>query len=171
MKFDGTGDYLTMPANLTGTFGSGNFTIEFWQYYNSLTGYQTIISQGYVGLVTGGWAVQTGLSDGKINFYYQTAAPVLIAAETGTTVTANVWYYIAIVKSGSTTTIYRNGTSVGSGSDTRNYSSNNVVGVGGGSSTGFDNFWFNGYIQDLRITKGVARTIAPPPPTAPFPTR
>jgi len=169
MKFDGSGDYLTMPANLTGTFGSGNWTIEFWQYYSSLTGYQTIISQGYVGFVTGGWAVQTGLSDGKINFYYQTAVPALIAAETGTTVVTGTWYYIAIVKSGSTTTIYRNGTNVGSGSDTRNYSSNNVVGVGGGSSTGFDNFWFNGYIQDLRITKGVARTITTP--TAAFPTR
>ena len=168
MKFDGASDYLTMPANPTVTFGSGNFTIEFWQYYNSLTGYQTISSQGYVPSVSGGWLIQTGNGDGKINFYYQAPTGTLVAAETGTTVTTGVWYYIAIVKSGSTTTIYRNGTNVGSGSDTRNYSLNSELSIGGGSSTGFNNFWFNGYIQDFRITKGVARTITASP-TAPFP--
>jgi hypothetical protein len=156
MKFDGTGDYLTMPANLTGTFGTGNFTIEFWQYYSSLTNYQTIMQTGYVGgSVSGGWIIQTGNGDGKINFYYMPTT-TLIAAESGTVTTA-VWYHVAIVKNGSTLTIYRNGTSVGSGSDTNNYSANVLLSIGGGSSSGFNNYWVNGYMQDVRITKGVAR--------------
>jgi hypothetical protein len=168
MKFDGTGDYLTIPANLTGTLGTGNWTIEFWQYYSGLTGYQTIISTGFVGGgVTGGWLVQTGLGDGKMNFYFMNPTSTLIATETGTTVLTGQWYYIAIVKSGATLTIYRNGTNVASVSDTRNYSANQTVSLGGGSPTGFDGNWFNGYLQDIRITKGVARTITTP--TAPFP--
>jgi len=170
IKFDGSTDCLTIPANYTGQFGTSNFTIEFWQYYSNLAGYQTIMSTGYVGgAVAGGWLIQTGNGDGKINFYYQAPSGVLVAAETGTTVVAETWYYIAIVKSGSTTTIYRNGTAVGSGSDTRNYSANQVLSIGGGSNTGFNNYWFNGYIQDVRITKGINRTKVTTVPSREFP--
>ena len=169
IKFDGSTDYLTIPANYTGQFGTSNFTIEFWQYYSNLAGYQTIMSTGYVGTTTGGWLIQTGNGDGKINFYYMATGGVLVAAETGTTVVPGTWYYIAIVKSGSTTTIYRNGTVVGSGSDTRNYSANQVLSIGGGSGAGFDNYWFNGYIQDVRITKGINRTKVTTVPSTEFP--
>ena len=69
------------------------------------------------------------------------------------------WYHIAVVRNGSTVTIYRDGISVGSGSDTvsHNPSTATTLMIGGGSATGFNNFYFNGYLDDLRITKGYAR--------------
>jgi len=37
MYFDGTGDYLTAPSNPAYNLGSGNFTIEFWVYPNTIS--------------------------------------------------------------------------------------------------------------------------------------
>jgi hypothetical protein len=174
MLFDGNGDALFVPPSQNPNFGSGNFTIEFWIYYNSLTGFQTIISNGYTTTVTNGWVVQTGNGDGKINFYRLVAPSnaFLIAADAGPSISTGVWYHIAIVRNGTTTTIYRDGTSVGSATDTTEYTATAAnFYVGGGSNTGFNNYYLNGYIDDLRITKGFARYTANfTPPTAPFPT-
>jgi hypothetical protein len=158
MAFDGTGDGLYRPSSDLFNFGTGNFTIEFWIYFNSKTGYQTIISFGYSPNTANGWVLQTGNGDGKILFARMTgSSSSVIASDTGATVNTGQWYHIAVVRNGSTTSIYRDGTSVSSGSDTNNYSCVANFYIGGGSSTAFDNYYFNGYIDDLRITKGVAR--------------
>ena len=67
-------------------------------------------------------------------------------------ITANTWTHVAFVRSGSTITIYINGTAAGTG--TSSYATNplQLIGAIGTSST--PNFYFfNGYIDDLRITK------------------
>jgi hypothetical protein len=174
MLFDGNGDGLFAPPSQNANFDSGNFTIELWIYYSSLTGAQTIISNGYTTPVTHGWLVQTGTGNGKFNFYKQTSPTtvVLVVADGGSAMSAGVWYHMAIVRNGTTTTIYRDGTSVGSATDTTTYTATAAnFYVGGGTSTGFNGGFFNGYIDDLRITKGFARYTANfTPPTAPFPT-
>jgi hypothetical protein len=79
---------------------------------------------------------------------------------------------LALVRSSGVITLYQNGLSVGSATNTSNNTSQ-VAYIGSG-------YWgppvrFNGYMYDLRITKGVARYTAsytPPPfpPTSAFPT-
>jgi hypothetical protein len=175
MLFDGNGDGLFVPPSQNPNFGSGNFTIELWIYYNSLTGAQTIISNGYTTAVTNGWLVQTGTGNGKFNFYKQTSPTtvVLVVADGGSAMSAGIWYHMAIVRNGTTTTIYRDGTSVGSATDTTTYTATAAnFYVGGGTSTGFNGGFFNGYIDDLRITKGYARYTANfTPPSQPLPTK
>jgi len=169
IAFDGNGDGLYRPNTDLFNFGTGNFTIEFWLYYSSKTGYQTIASLGYSPGASTGWLIQTGNGDGKVIFYVQTSGTV-IASDTGSTVNTGQWYHIAIVRNSGTTTIYRDGTSVGSGSDSTNYSTTGVFYIGGGTNTGFNGGYFNGYIDDFRITKGYARYTGNfTPPTAPFP--
>lgn len=159
MYFDGSVDGLALPYSSGLVFGTGNFTIEFWLNFASISGYQTIYSFGYA--VAGGFLLQTGNGDGKITVWAG-ATPTVVATDVGSTVNTNQWYYMAIVRNGSTTTIYRNGVNVGSGTDSNNYNpaTTTPIYVGGGSSTGFNNFYFNGYMDNLQVTPGIAKYTA-----------
>jgi hypothetical protein len=163
LYFDGTSDGLYEPYNPLYAFGTGDFTIEFWINFTSKTGYQTIMSFGYTTPVTGGWIIQTGNGDGNLIFYFMNAGTAtVIATESGSTVNNGTWYHVMIIKTGGNTRIYRNGTQVATGADTRNYSPTGAAFyIGGGSHVSFSDYFFNGYIDDLRITRG-ARTVTVP---------
>jgi hypothetical protein len=79
--------------------------------------------------------------------------------------TTGTWYHIALVRSSGTVNLYVNGTSVGSATITSAINGPYIV-VGGYYSS---SFLFNGYLDDVRITKGFARyTSSFTPPTAAF---
>lgn len=143
-------------------FGTGDFTIEFWVNQVALTGYQTVYSLNYVS--GGGITIQSGNGNGRWVVYIGSSSPV--ATETAATVSTGTWYHIAVVRSGSTVTIYRDGTSVATGTSSSDISNTTQpLYIGTGSS-----YPLNGYIDDLRITKGYARYTANfTPPTAAFP--
>ena len=132
---------------------SGDFTVRFRQKYSSLSGVQTLFAKGYG--VAGGLVIQTGNGDGKINVY-QGAPPTLVVSESGAALSAGTVYDVEISRSGSTMTIYRNNTSVGSATDTTDYSSTADIWIGGGSATGLNNFFFNGYVDELVMYCGLA---------------
>jgi hypothetical protein len=163
MKFDGTGDYLIGEPNLTGVFGTGNFTIEAWVYTTASSGTQCVFDTRFTDASTAGCFF--GLYSSNAVLFY-TSATVL----TGGTVTANTWNHIAAVRSGTTVTVYLNGTSVASGTRSNNFTQNNVlIGASFGVTSSTPNNFF-GYIDDLRVTKGYARYTANfTPPTAAFP--
>lgn len=169
MYFDGTGDYLIVPDRAALQMGSGDFTLEFWIYFASISGYQTPFDKGYTN--AGGLLFQTGLGTGRLVVYAGGSA-VITESGTGSTGT---WIHYALVRNGTTLTLYRDGTSSGSATNSTNFNNANQVGIGatgtapGGGSIG--DFPINGYIDDLRITKGVARYTANfTPPAAAFPT-
>jgi hypothetical protein len=171
MYFDGTGDYLTSPLNPGTTITSGDFTVEFWLYPSTVaTAYQAIIGtrEGDTG-ATINWSVLLQANQLRTDIY--TSAGVLMAGFLHqTTLSANAWYYCAVVRSGSTFTLYVNGvagTTTATSSATIGQSGTTLwVGRFGASSSASA---LNGYLQDVRITKGVARTITLP--TTSFPTR
>jgi len=156
LSFNGSNQALT--TNDTANLGSGNFTVEFWVYFNSVSG-GTIVSN-YNG--SGGGYYSVSYSSSYIYWYnWSTSTYVL-----GTTPpTANTWIHYAIVKNGSTLTLYYNGAVDVSTSDTTNYNgtTNLVVGAQSSSSP------LNGYLSNLRIVKGTAiYTSTFTPPTAPL---
>ena len=160
ISFDGTGDYLTFPASNLFIFGTGDFTIECWFYANSLSSTSVLIEcrNNTVGPVI-------FYDSGALRVNYNSSGGVLI---TGGSLSTGVWYHIALARSGSSTKLFVNGTQSGStASDTNNYSNNTLI---VGASYLFTQT-LNGYIQDLRITKGYARYTANfTAPTAAFPT-
>ena len=167
ISFDGSGDYLMMPASSFWGFGTGDFTIEFWWYPNTLATYQQMIMNANDGGPTGtGEYVITYNTTLGLRFFINVGATVIQQGSTSGWSTGQ-WYYVAAVRSGNTLTLYRNGSSIGSGS---------VTGVTIGSSSvpfylGGEPYTptsINGYVQDLRVTKGYARTITASP-SAPFP--
>ena len=160
MYFDGTGDYLVGPSNNLVNFGTGAFTIEGWVY--------ALATPSDAGFFTNG-----GAATGSLGFYFLTGYLRFdIYGGGGFTATTllplNQWVHIACVRSGNTVTLYQNGTSVGSSTITdNNTSSLCYVGTKGWDLTKV----FNGYMQDVRITKGIARyTSNFTAPTAAFPT-
>jgi hypothetical protein len=89
---------------------------------------------------------------------------------TGSTLSLNIWSHIAICRSGTSTKLFINGTQSGSTStDSTNYVASPVR-IGDGND-GTSTYPYSGYIDDLRITNGVARyTSTFTPPTQAFPT-
>ena len=165
LAFDGTGDYLVTNSAITDlyAFGSGNFTIEFWLYLNSTQG-NNIIDFRPSG--TEGFYPTIYLSANSIRFFTNTGDRIV-----GTTLSNLVWYHIALCKSGTATKLFVDGTQTGS---TYTDSNTYLGAVGrpfiGASGRNVNTNFVNGYIDDLRITKGVARYTATfTPPTAAFP--
>jgi len=158
IAFDGTGDYLDIPNYADFGFGTGDFTIEFWLYINSPGTFQI-----YDERVVGNEVVPVlYLASGQIR-YYVTADRI-----TGATLSASTWYHIAISRSGSSTKLFVDGTQSGSTYTDNNNYINLAPYVGVYKPLGI--VYLNGYIDDLRITKGVARyTSNFTAPTAAFP--
>ena len=165
MYFSGSGNYLTIPSDTSFDFGTGDFTIEFWMnpdYPNS--SWQAIISRNYSS--TNGWRLYKIASSNNFAFYQSGGSHI---NTTNVTLTAGTWYHIAVVRSGTTITIYVDGVAKGSGASTTNLSPTAALEIGQGVVTSAYPYW--GYLDDLRITKGVARyTSNFTPPTASFST-
>ena len=158
MYFDGTGDWL-VPRNLL-PLGSGNFTVEMWLYPNAT------YSGAYAGILD---SRTSGDGVGLVYFGY-TGTANQIGWKDNTTnvvtgsVTLSTWNHVAIARSNGTMTMYVNGTSTSSSANSTNYTvAFRLIGAS------FDPLAFNGYINDLRITNGVARyTSTFTPPTSAF---
>ena len=147
--FDGTGDYLTFAGSSDFAFGTENFTIEFWIY--SLEG--KIGSQFINTNNSGGeGSVIIGSNSSNQLEYYNNATRINDTTSFGT----NAWIHVALCRSSGTSRLFKNGTQVGSNyTDTINCLSTNtlLIAVRHDNST----FTINGYLQDLRIYKGVAK--------------
>lgn len=154
--FDGTGDYLTTPDSADFAFGSGDFTIECYFKQGATGGTYALCAQRTNTTTSYSFAFQ--ITGSTITFIGSTSG-------TGTTHTVTAaytqetsnWHHAAVVRSGTVLTVFADGvpgTSVGIGA-AELFDSAAVLSIGG-DTTGSSN-QFNGYIDDLRITKGVAR--------------
>jgi len=167
MAFDGSGDYLLLPSSLNFVFGSGDWTVELFVYLNA-TGRQGFVTlENNIGTNVP-WEVGLNASN-KFRVLVQTSDGQVIIDGT-TTPSTGTWYHIAAVRYGGTVTLYVNGASEATG----NVSTNALVAETNSAYIGIYAYGFplNGYIDDLRITKGYARyTSNFTPPTQAFPTQ
>jgi len=145
--FDGTGDYLSIAANSAIDLGSGDFTIEFWVRPAAKTNAVDAVF---------------GYGNYSCMFYHNGTNWTLEMSSTGSsnqlvitcTVTLNTWQHIAIVRNGSSIVVYKDGVSSATGTFTGTVTTNARtlrIGDNGNSQN------INGYIDELKITKGVAR--------------
>lgn len=172
--FDGGADYVT--ASIANAIGTGDFTVETWIRVASLAADGEIFcisnptfdtSQfNLVFEVKTSGAIRFSVQDGSGGVQLDiTTASALIS--TGT------WYHIACTMNGTTGKVWIDGVEKQSGtvSGTRvNGKSNCRFGYLSPDFGGTVTRYFNGHIDDFRLTKGVARYTANfTPPTAPFP--
>jgi hypothetical protein len=158
--FDGSGDYLSVAYDATAfNFGTGDVTIEAWVYYLS------VASGSIITTVDGG-----GSSSGGVLLYLSASGTLRaygpsVSGTVTTTVTTGEWYHIALTRSGNTWTLWKNGASQGTFTDsgTFNPGATRPFYIGGNAFASS-----NSYIQGLRIVKGTAvYTTAFTPPTSP----
>ena len=162
LAFDGSGDTLNIASNASFGFGTGDFTVEFWLNYQGGNGYVFFWIQA-IGAPSTPY-LGYGLNTGSKNPWLWNNADVLT---TTTAVTNDVWQHHAVVRSSGVVTMYLDGVALASTTFTENLDSQKPLTI---ASNGNSNQFTNGFIDDFRITKGVARyTSNFTPPTAPFP--
>ena len=129
------------------TFGTGDFTVEFFVFFYSLTSYQTPMSAGYSN-DSGGMFIQTGNGDGK--FQFRSGGSALVS-ETTSDDEANKWYHIAFSRQSGTLRVYRNGVQTGTASNSTNL--NRVGNILIGSDQDFN---IDGLLSNFRLVKGTS---------------
>ena len=166
--FDGTGDYLSLADSADWDFGAGDFTIDFWIRPNAIGSLQFLYEQEldsnntiYISLLASGNLDFVSYVGGVLKGYYSNA----------TVLSNGTWYHIAIVRNGTTGYLFVNGSKNNSSENTA-FGSNTLPDLAvslfiaahntGGSA-------FNGWIDEVRISKGIARWTANfTPPTAAY---
>jgi len=160
--FDGTGDSLTIPANTALALGTGDYTIEGWFY--SLT--STYSLRGMIDFrtaTTGTNGLMLRENDGGFLVFLNSAT--ILATSTGRI--ENQWQHVAIVRRSTTVTLYVDGVSQTSTTSSADLT-DSILRISGFVDTQSSVYAYNGYIDDIRITKGIARYTAnfTPPATA-----
>ena len=164
----GGANRLTFPAGSDFAYGTGDFTVEGWGYptgghdgaYAATYFYsQAVGGQNYFVINFG---TDTGAATGDIAFTMGTGGAGggggCVISATGI-VPRNQWSHIAVVRDGTTVTLYLNGVAVGTATGVT-FDANDTTFVptlGAYTHTSGSNFFYNGYIQDFRIYKGVAK--------------
>ena len=150
--FDGSGDYLTAPANSAFAFGTGDMTFEAWAYYAG--------TQGTFSYVTD---LRVSGSESTSRFYVYLNGTTLYLGfgstddiNVATGISKDQWLHIAVVRSGSgsnNVAVFVNGTRTHQRTDTSNFSTNAIPTIG--ARYGNTDF-ITGYIGSYRIVKGTA---------------
>ena len=164
LKFGGAlSDGLSVPSSSLFAF-PGDFTIEFWTYANQ-------------------WGQRSGATvyfcNGVLNQFQLAVYPATQielylngSSFINVPLSASIvgrWMHIALVRSGSTIRIYENGTSVGSGTSSYSVPAS-ICYIGKQLPRSPTNYGHNldGYIDDLKVTKGAKYTANFTPPTQPL---
>ncbi len=169
--FDGSGDYLSTADSDDFSFGTGNFTIDAWVRFNSLpaSGFDALIYSHKLGPANRiSFKLRNVGGVYKWTFDAQTDVGVVpINTEQTATVSAGVWYHVAIVRSGNNFMLFQNGQQVGSTvTDTDavpNIAAPLYIGSAGGEAS-----YLDGWLDELRVYKGIAlwtSNFTPPGPT------
>lgn len=170
---DGTGDYATVPDNDDWNFGSGDFTIDFFiRWTGSVPTNQVFFSQATDG--AGGTTQYMRLRKNSNNLTFtviDTGAVEVVNFSNSFSPSVDTWYHLMVVRNGSTWMVFIDGikgsTTATSATAYPNYSG--VFSIGTLLQNGSTSEDVNGWIDEFRISKGIARYTANfTPPTAAY---
>lgn len=170
----GRNSILSYPDSADWAFGSGSFTIECWIRFDvaNTTTLQYFLAQYDLGTGQRSWAFS--YQAGQLSLYRSADGTTITSLVGGTwAYTTNTWYHVAVDWDGTKLRLYVDGALVGSSTTAVTlFDSSAALTVGTSLNNGALNTNFQGYLDEIRITKGVARYASDAgftPPTAAFP--
>jgi hypothetical protein len=156
--FDGTDDYVSVTNSTDFDFGSGDFTIEYWEYRTNTTNQSPILSRntitytpyllGWYDLPNAGTAI--GLYMSSNGSSWDIASHVSMGA-----IITNSWTHYAVTRNGNTFRTFQNGIQISTFTSTATLPAGTGTFQIGRFQTTY--YFRGGYIDELRITKGIAR--------------
>lgn len=166
-KFDGNQDYIIFPASNDFVFGTAPYTIEVWIYLPQApsSDYAAIIDTREAPSSDG--AILLAVNQSRHIVFYSLGGPNTVLFQ----VPLVTWSHVAVSRDASGRTgIFLNGVEIASNIDNTNKWQNGDIHIG----RVYDNVHagFNGYMSNLRITKGFGRYTGPSAfsvPTTAFP--
>jgi len=161
--FDGAGDYVEYPFSDNWEFGTNDMAIDCWINFSSLAGNQVVIGRATNGGSYSYWQVQgTAMRfrdfNGANNIDFTRTVSLLI----------NTWYHIAVSRSGSNFRMFVDGVQQGATFINSNAFISRTVPLQIGANSVISHY-FNGHIDEMRVSNGDARFTANfTPPTSPY---
>ena len=157
LYFDGAGDYLTTPDHADWQFGTGNFTLDFWVRFSTVA-QQVCFFMQYAG-GNDYWRFSWAVATSTLRFYFVTGGTVRADFNCPFSPSINTWYHITVVRNGSTCLMMVDGDSKTVTTVTAFNGNLNCAGsvlyimsyAGDGTRE------LLGYIDELRVSKGIAR--------------
>jgi len=163
MYFDGTGDYLAVSSSSTDYDLPADFTIEAWIYPTALSS-DRIIVDTYNSSQAGSYQLYWR-SGGNSLVFYSEGDGWLLTDPSSSSISVNTWNHVAVSRSGTSAKMFVNGTVVDTATNSRELRAGFPVAIGYQQVSG--SLYFAGYIQDVRISNGLARYTANfTPPTS-----
>ena len=161
-SFNGSNSGLHCNNNSDFSFGSGDFTVEGWFNINQQSSQNGLVGVWAYGSSRRSFLVQTdNSSEGPLDFIVSkdgsNTQPAQMTFLSGGKCRLNRWNHFAGVRDGSTLRLFLNGTQVDSetGYSGSLYDNTDDSLWMGTVNDGTD--YLNGYLQDIRIYKGVAK--------------
>jgi len=145
-----TNSYIDTAASSDWALGTGDFTIEWFQYTTktAFPPYQRVFT------VDDFPSMDIGVSNEGGIFYYWANSSFRYSSSNA--ITINTWQHFAVVRISGITRVYRNGTLLGSQiSDTNNISNTTDPLTIGADNAHATNATFVGYITNFRWIKGL----------------
>lgn len=156
---DGIGDWISIPDSADWNFGSGNFTIDFRIRWNGTPASSGIMGQSPGAGTVKKWGIYwNAISTGKISFHcrYEAGTEFFYNVEWFWTPSANIWYHLAICRSGNSWYFFVDGIQTG-GTQTQSQVVPDVAAALRVSADGENWKLLNGWLDEVRIIKGAAK--------------
>ncbi|MBI3313042.1 MAG: discoidin domain-containing protein, partial [Candidatus Omnitrophica bacterium] len=157
VSLDGNGDYLSITPSDDQNFGSGDFTLDGWINLNTTGTRQEIYHQRFPTNNIFGAYVSP---ENKLVFHAEVNGSEWATVTGSAVLQAGQWYHVAVIRNGSALKLYVNGAEAGSKSVSGSVASGTwraLIGAEVASNPALQGSYFNGKIDEFRVSKGVAR--------------
>ena len=171
IAFDGTGDYLEIPASSDWKFGTGAYTVEMWFYTAATTqGYFYVCNN--LGTISPNWqglGIEIRASSNSSTVYVneQVANTDHYFESTTTGLNDGAWHHMAVSReSAGDAKLFIDGTHEATQDDNYDFDSGGVVNIG--RQNWGPGGYFNGYIDEIRVSDTARYTTTFTPQTTQF---